>query len=305
MSSNYGNNWNKVEISEGGLYTASMSASGQYISIVGYYIYISSNYGASFTPITALYDSFFSIYMSASGQYQTAVSTNLGLGSLYISIDYGNTWNVKTQVSPLPPLSNIDWSSVCISYTGQYQLASSTSNAYISSDYGNTWTISRSLGASNYTSSAMSASGQYLSIAVSGISIQSSNIYIPSAKSFIIAHPLDYSKYLVHACLEGPEAGVYYRGRGEITNAASVEITLPEYVCAFARDFTIKVTNIYDGTSPKIYSAGEVIHNRFTVYGGNGCFFWTVTGSRGNILVEPDKNSVIVKGDGPYKWYEQ
>lgn len=28
-------------------------------------------------------------------------------------------------------------------------------------------------------------------------------------------------------------------------------------------------------------------------------------GSRGNIFVEPDKNAVIVKGDGPYKWYEQ
>ena len=40
-------------------------------------------------------------------------------------------------------------------------------------------------------------------------------------KTFIINHPLDDSKYLVHACLEGPEAGIYYRGDGEITNNES------------------------------------------------------------------------------------
>ena len=88
-----------------------------------------------------------------------------------------------------------------------------------------------------------------------------------------------------------------------MTNDVSVEICLPDYVCDFARDFTIKVTSIYDGTPPKTYSPGEIINNRFTVYGGNGCFYWTVTGRRGNIIVEPNKSDIIVKGDGPYRWY--
>ena len=202
-----------------------------------------------------------------------------------------------------PPLTGISWRTVCISYSGQYQLASSTTNAYISSDYGNTWSIFNSWGASDNTSCAISASGQYLSVAVNGQNIYSSNIYISSAKSFIIDHPLDYSKYLVHACLEGPEAGVYYRGRSEVTNGVCVEITLPNYVCDFARDFTIKVTSIHDGTPPKIYSPGEIINNRFTVYGRNGSFYWTVTGRRGNIIVEPNKSDIIIKGDGPYRWY--
>ena len=90
-----------------------------------------------------------------------------------------------------------------------------------------------------------------------------------------------------------------------MTNDVSVEICLPDYVCDFARDFTIKVTSIYDGTPPKTYSAGEIINNRFTVYGGNGYFYWTVTGRRGNIIVEPNKSDIIVKGDGLYRWYEQ
>ena len=36
------------------------------------------------------------------------------------------------------------------------------------------------------------------------------------AKTFVIDHPDDENKYLVHVCLEGPEAGVYYRGKAEV-----------------------------------------------------------------------------------------
>jgi hypothetical protein len=45
-----------------------------------------------------------------------------------------------------------------------------------------------------------------------------------------------------------------------------------------------------------------VENNQFTVYGDNCEFFWVVHGKRSNIEVEPLKNSVTVKGDGPYKY---
>jgi hypothetical protein len=127
------------------------------------------------------------------------------------------------------------------------------------------------------------------------------------AKSFVIDHPLDAAnKYLVHACLEGPEAGVYYRGKGEIINGTSVIIHLPEYfgtLCKDADDATVQVTHIYDGKI-KAFSAGEVDleNNAFTVYGENGRFNWLVHGKRGNIRVECDKSTTNVKGDGPYKY---
>jgi hypothetical protein len=35
-----------------------------------------------------------------------------------------------------------------------------------------------------------------------------------TSKTFIIDHPIKKDKYLVHACVEGPETGVYYRGKG-------------------------------------------------------------------------------------------
>lgn len=118
-------------------------------------------------------------------------------------------------------------------------------------------------------------------------------------KSFIIEHPLDSEKYLVHTCLEGPEAGVYYRGIGRISNNNDVEIELPQYVSALAFDFTVNLTPVYDGTQ-HLLSTSLVENNKFKVYGKNCDFFWTVFGKRFDVTVEPDKNSVDVKGDGPY-----
>jgi hypothetical protein len=120
-----------------------------------------------------------------------------------------------------------------------------------------------------------------------------------TSKSFVIDHPTDSNKYLVHTCLEGPEAGVYYRGTGKILNSQSVKIKLPHYVSTLAYDFTINITPIYDGKI-HILNAGMVDNNTFTVYGDNCEFFWTVFGKRFDINIEPVKTSVDVKGNGPY-----
>ena len=120
-------------------------------------------------------------------------------------------------------------------------------------------------------------------------------------KTFVIPHPVDEAKYLVHACLEGPEAGVYYRGKGEITDGESVAVQLPSYVAALATEFTVQVTGIYDGKI-KVYNASEVEEGSFKVFGENGKFYWTVYGMRNSIVVEPEKSQVDVKGSGPYLW---
>jgi len=123
-------------------------------------------------------------------------------------------------------------------------------------------------------------------------------------KTFIINHPVDQNRYLVHACLEGPEVGVYYRGESEITTGTkSITITLPDYVKAFAYDFTVQVTPIYNGTPIlEQYQVSRVKDGSFTVYGQPGEFFWHVYGKRADINVEPLKSSVEVNGSGPYRW---
>ena len=121
-------------------------------------------------------------------------------------------------------------------------------------------------------------------------------------KTFIIDHPINKDKYLVHGCLEGPESGVYYRGKGEIINNKSTIIQLPEYVKKLARDFTIQLTPIYCEREIKQLYTSEVEDNSFKVYGENCKFYWLVQGKRCDIEVEPSKSDVNIKGSGPYKW---
>ena len=125
--------------------------------------------------------------------------------------------------------------------------------------------------------------------------------YITGSKTFIIDHPLDDSKYLVHACLEGPEVGVYYRGEGNIPDGKNnVEIFLPEYTKDFV-DFTVNITPEFNGKI-RTLNFGKILNGVFKVYGESGPFSWFVFGKRHNIDIEPKKVSVVLKGDGPYTY---
>ena len=127
---------------------------------------------------------------------------------------------------------------------------------------------------------------------------------IATFKTFVINHPTKPDNYLVHACLEGPEAGVYYRGESTIENNQSVVVKLPDYVSSFATNFSINITPIYSDDSDEniVYKTSRVKDNAFTVHGKNGSFYWIVYGQRGKVDVEPKKSEVQVSGDGPYKY---
>ena len=118
-----------------------------------------------------------------------------------------------------------------------------------------------------------------------------------AGKTFVIQHPLDTNKYLVHACLEGPETGVYYRGKGEVVNGVST-VKLPAYTETFY-DFTVQVTPIYNGVL-RLLNCSNIINGEFKVYGSDGLFNWHVTGKRGDIIVEQSKDDVELCGNGPY-----
>jgi hypothetical protein len=144
----------------------------------------------------------------------------------------------------------------------------------------------------------------YFSVSFGGIAGSIS----PSAityKTFVVDHPKKPENYLVHACLEGPEAGVYYRGTTTICGTQDslcfVEVELPDYVDALATDFTVHVTPIFNGTL-RIANATEIKDNKFRIYGNPGDVHWAVYGKRGSVEVEPLKETTRVNGDGPYKW---
>ena len=126
-----------------------------------------------------------------------------------------------------------------------------------------------------------------------------------SSKTFVIDHPTDKNKYLQHACLEGAEAGVYYRGQAIITNKEFVLVKIPEYVNKIASELTVYATRIYDG---KLRHCGvsQVFNNSFMIYSDdNGEFNWVLYGKRLNIEVEPSKEEYELKRsneDSPYTY---
>ena len=136
-------------------------------------------------------------------------------------------------------------------------------------------------------------------------------------KTFIIQHPTNADKYLVHACLEGPEAGVYYRGTATIpahSTTKAVQIYLADYVDHIATDFTVCVTPVLtsaNATTTKVRTFPRVIASRvqqgtFTVYSNIApCVFnYLVFGKRQTMEVEPEKALVTLQGASasPYKW---
>ena len=132
----------------------------------------------------------------------------------------------------------------------------------------------------------------------------SGEIMSDTAKTFIIDHPTNDEKYLVHACLEGPEAGVYYRGHGEITDGApgTVTVNLPDYTKVFQK-FTVHVTPILeDNWELNCLYASPVHDCKFTVSGLPVKFNWVVYAERRKIDTEPLKDSVNLLGSGPYKY---
>jgi hypothetical protein len=245
-------------------------------------MYININSGA---PVSiAFYMTCSLVLVSTPGSYPGTYA------SASMSLINANTGDVVSQQSySVSNVSNIPLSFIYTT-TGlmqgkYYFLANATSNLI------NTYS----------TTAAQWYNSSHITATVSDLTI-TQNAYL--AKSFIIPNPVDKSKYLVHACLEGPESGVYYRGKGEITDNVSTCIELPHYVKYYANEFTIHITpSIKKGfISQRTLMTDEVEDGKFNVYGTNGPFYWIVYASRGAIEVEPNIDAVTLKGDGPYRW---
>ena len=117
-------------------------------------------------------------------------------------------------------------------------------------------------------------------------------------KAFTLQHPVDEERWLVHGCLEGPEAGVYYRGK----DIAPTTVKLPEYATKIADNFTVQVTPI---GQPRLMSSTEVNEEGHFDVMGEGKFHWHATGRRLEIDPEPHKDDIVVHRWGPYSWNEE
>tara|TARA_B100000925_G_C21901251_1_gene427203 strand:+ start:235 stop:903 length:669 start_codon:yes stop_codon:yes gene_type:complete len=114
-------------------------------------------------------------------------------------------------------------------------------------------------------------------VVISGVVVASevtaSGITLTSRKPFDIPHPTKKGYRLRHVCLEGPESGVYYRGR--LTGKNVIE--LPEYWRGLVDAETITVTLTQIKTSQDLIIDGIEWGTRVKVRSGNGtdidCFY--------------------------------
>lgn len=103
--------------------------------------------------------------------------------------------------------------------------------------------------------------------------VTAAGVTLTSRKPFDIPHPTKKGYRLRHVCLEGPESGVYYRGR--LTGKNVIE--LPEYWRGLIDPETITVTLTQIKTSQDLIVDGIEWGTRIKVKSGNGtgidCFY--------------------------------
>ena len=103
--------------------------------------------------------------------------------------------------------------------------------------------------------------------------VTASGVTLTSRKPFDIPHPTKKGHRLRHVCLEGPESGVYCRGR--LTGKSVIE--LPEYWRGLVDAETITVTLTQIKTSQDLIVDGIEWGTRVKVRSGNGtdidCFY--------------------------------
>jgi hypothetical protein len=113
----------------------------------------------------------------------------------------------------------------------------------------------------------------------------------PTAKQFRVRHPQRRGASLAHACVEGPEAAVYYRGDGQLSGGRAV-VPLPSYFEQVARrdGRTVQVTPRFCTADEPVstLAASDVAGGAFTVRALDDRnpeqqFYWEVKAVRADV----------------------
>lgn len=116
--------------------------------------------------------------------------------------------------------------------------------------------------------------------AISGYKLEVAGSFAAQTKSFVITHPTKPDKKLRYGSLEGPENGVYFRGRSSET-----VIRLPDYWEGLvdAESVTVHITPMTGTVSPKI----RAVNNKKIVldkpWFGHLDFFFIAYGERKDV----------------------
>ncbi len=132
------------------------------------------------------------------------------------------------------------------------------------------------------------------------------------SKTFIIDHPIDPSRYLVHAGIEGPANRVFYRGKTTLKHGQAF-ITLPDYFegLTLERGRAVFLQNMsgFDKVAVKTQDGQRikdgVLHIISQDKHSQSTVSWEVSAIRKDVpelIVAPRVDEVEVLGVGPYRY---
>jgi hypothetical protein len=107
----------------------------------------------------------------------------------------------------------------------------------------------------------------------------SGSIGATGVKNFVEPHPTDPAKEIRYVCLEGPEAGTYFRGSGRIVGGtATIEVPEDFRMVSSEKGLTVQLTAL--GAPASLWVVSESL-DRITVQGSSDVeFHYTVNGVR-------------------------
>lgn len=119
-----------------------------------------------------------------------------------------------------------------------------------------------------------------------------------TSKSFIVDDPNDSTRKIKYTCIEGPEAAMYYRGKGKLNNGKAY-VELPEHFKVLVNDTTLTFSLTPHSSTSKGLAIESVTKNGFEVKelfngAGNYEFSFVIYGIRKgyeNYEVYIDKSS--------------
>jgi hypothetical protein len=120
-----------------------------------------------------------------------------------------------------------------------------------------------------------------LKLATTSTGVDVTGLLSATTKSFVIDHPTKEGMKLRHGSLEGPENGVYIRGRLKDNNT----IELPDYWTGLVDEETITVNLTPIGIKAPLHSVVDIADNTVVVESANDIVdcFYTVFGERKDV----------------------
>lgn len=138
-----------------------------------------TQYGYNWTDVTTDVlgpKKWLAVSLSANGQFQSAVNSD---GDIYISNDYGQTWETTFNIGSTMDGDELNESlsnCIAVSIDGSIQTACNGKQIFVSYDYGSTWDIKHTI-SFNQIFVCISLNGQYQTVLSCGDNIYSSGDY--------------------------------------------------------------------------------------------------------------------------------